>query len=105
MTPSGLSEWLADDVDIKDDIYTFHWSGSEESARLLGKKDNEFIKFQWLDDEEEGLETYFELRIKIAPLTKAITLHLTSFEYEDEMENTQMIWEDSISKLIRKLGN
>jgi hypothetical protein len=24
-TPSGLSEWFADDVNVKDDIYTFIW--------------------------------------------------------------------------------
>jgi hypothetical protein len=24
MTPSGLSEWFSDDVNIKDDIYTFY---------------------------------------------------------------------------------
>ena len=26
MTPSGLSEWFSDDVNIKEDIYTFYWS-------------------------------------------------------------------------------
>ena len=54
-TPSGLSEWFADDVNIKDDVYTFFWDGSEEEARLITKKNNEFIKFHWLEhDEEQG---------------------------------------------------
>ena len=44
---SGLCEWFADDVNIKDDIYTFFWDGSEEEARLLTKKTNSKIKFQW----------------------------------------------------------
>ena len=34
-TPSGLSEWFADDVNIKDDIYTFVWDGSEESYNFV----------------------------------------------------------------------
>ena len=25
-TPSGLAEWFADDVNIKEDIYTFYWN-------------------------------------------------------------------------------
>ena len=28
-TPSGLSEWFADDVHIRDNVYTFYWDGSE----------------------------------------------------------------------------
>ena len=63
-SPSGLSEWFCDDVNInKDGIYTFMWNDSEEEAKLLSNKSNEYVKFQWLDD--EGTKNYFELRIKI----------------------------------------
>ncbi|MFN5877672.1 MAG: START-like domain-containing protein, partial [Flavobacteriales bacterium] len=55
-TPSGLSEWFANDVNIKDDVLTFFWDGDEESARLLSKRQNTSAKFQWLRDEEEGNE-------------------------------------------------
>ena len=34
-TPSGLSEWFARDVNIKNDMYTFFWERSDESAKLL----------------------------------------------------------------------
>ena len=34
-TPSGLSEWFADDVNIKEDIFTFIWDGSQESAAVM----------------------------------------------------------------------
>ena len=30
ITPDGLSEWFAEDVIVKDEVYTFHWDGSEE---------------------------------------------------------------------------
>ena len=36
--PSGLSEWFADDVHIRNDVYTFYWDGSEQAARLVNKK-------------------------------------------------------------------
>lgn len=44
-TPDGLSEWFADDVNIKDDIYSFEWDGNEEEARLLQNKPN--AKIRW----------------------------------------------------------
>ena len=51
-TPSGLSEWFADDVNIKDDVYSFIWDGSEEEARLLSKKTGSKVKWQWIEDED-----------------------------------------------------
>lgn len=104
MTPSGLSEWFSDDVNIKDDIYTFYWNGSEEEARLLGKKANEYIKFQWLEDEEDGLDTFVEIRFKVDPMTKAVVLNLTSFAEEDELEEVQLYWENTINDLKRVIG-
>ncbi|MFA5575039.1 MAG: START-like domain-containing protein [Brumimicrobium sp.] len=104
MTPSGLSEWFADDVNVNEDIYTFFWNGSEEEARLIGKKANEYIKFQWIEDEEEGLDTFVEIRFKKDPMTKAVVLNVTSFAEEDEMEEVQLYWENTIEDLRRILG-
>ncbi len=104
MSPSGLSEWFSDDVNIKEDIYTFYWNGSEEQARLLGKKSNEYIKFQWLEDEENELDTYLEIRFKVDPMTKAVVLNLTSFADEDELEEVQLYWENTINDLKRVMG-
>lgn len=103
-TPSGLSEWFADDVNIKDDIYTFIWDGSEEEARLLSKKNNAKVRWQWIEDEEEGLDTYFELRYEIDPMTKSVILTLTSFAEPDEVEESRFLWEGQIGQLKRKLG-
>ena len=99
-TPSGLSEWFADDVNIKDDLYTFIWDGSEEQARLLSKKIGERIKFQKLDDEEEGLDTYFELHYELDPMTKAVVLTVTDFEDEDDLEETKELWEHQSGGVI-----
>ena len=40
-TPSGLSEWFADDVNSRGEDFTFIWEDSEEYAKLLTKKNNE----------------------------------------------------------------
>jgi len=44
-TPSGLSEWFADDVHIRDNVYTFYWDGSEQQAKLLKTKENQLSVF------------------------------------------------------------
>ena len=33
-TPSGLSEWFADNVNSRGEFFTFIWNDSEEKARL-----------------------------------------------------------------------
>lgn len=104
-SPSGLSEWFADDVNIRNGVYTFFWDGSEEQAKLVSEKSGEYIKFQWLEDEEEGLKTYFEMRIAIDPITKAVLFYVTDFAEDDELEEAQLLWETQVQNLMRRLGS
>jgi len=103
-TPSGLSEWFADDVNIKDDIFTFFWDGSEEKARLLSKKANSKAKFKWIEDEEDGNDCFFEMSFDVDPMTKVVVMTITDFAEEDELEESQMLWEQQIGDLKRILG-
>ncbi len=102
-TPSGLSEWFADNVTIKDGVYTFHWEDSDEAARLLGKKDKEYTRFQWLED--EGTDCFLELRIKIDSLTKEVALIITDFAEPDEVEEASMLWDSQIEELKHVIGS
>ena len=101
-TPSGLSEWFADNVNVNNDMYTFFWDGSEESAKLLRKKKMESVKFQWEDD--EGEDYYFEMTIRVDPMTNQVALIVTDFAEEDEMEDAKLLWENSISNLRQSIG-
>ena len=103
-TPSGLSEWFADDVNIKDDIFTFIWDGSEEQARLMNKKPVSRAKFKWLYDEEDGNEYFFEMSFDVDPMTKAVILTIIDFAEEDELEDSQLLWEQQVGELKRVLG-
>ena len=102
-TPSGMSEWYADNVNSRGEFFTFIWEGSEEKARLLGKKSGERIKFQWVEDEETNY--YFELRIQVDEITKDVSLMVTDFAYEDEVEEGKLLWENMISNLKHILGS
>ena len=103
-TPDGLSEWFADDVIVKDDMYTFHWDGSEEQARLIAKKTGEYIKWQWLNDEEDDLETFFEMKYTIDPMTKVVILTVSDFAERTEKDEIVRLWESQISDLRRVIG-
>lgn len=103
-TPSGLSEWFCDDVNIKKDVHIFIWDGSEESARLVTKKRDEFVKFRWLDDEEENQSYFFEFRIKVDDLTGDTALVITDFAEEDEIEDGKELWSAQVDRLKQVLG-
>ena len=101
-TPSGLSEWFADNVNSRGEIFIFIWNDSEESAKLIRKINNEKIQFQWLDDEET--DYYFELRIQFDEITKDVSLIVTDFA-EDEVEESKLLWTNQISDLKKVLGS
>jgi uncharacterized protein YndB with AHSA1/START domain len=101
-TPSGLSEWFADNVNLRGDIYTFIWDGAEEKAKVLQEKTNEKIKFTWLEEDNEKI--YFEFKIQVDELTKDVSLIITDFAEEDETEESKMFWENQIEELKHTIG-
>lgn len=102
-TPSGMSEWYADNVNSRGEYFTFIWEGSEERAKLMGKKSGERIKFKWEDDMET--DYFFELRIQVDEITKDVSLMVTDFAEEDEIEEGKMLWDNMISNLKQILGS
>lgn len=102
-TASGLAEWFADDVTIdKDGLYHFNWNGEEEVAKLLGKKNLEFVKFHWMHLDED---TYLEFRLKTDALTKDLALLVTFFAHEGEEEEGKALWDNQIEGLLHILGS
>jgi hypothetical protein len=101
-TSTGLSEWFADDVTIKNDQARFEWDGSVEEAIILGKKQDLFIKYQMVED--EGTDYYFEFAIRIDPLTGDVGLFVTDFAEEDEVDEQSRLWESQINELRHILG-
>ncbi|MAB47591.1 START-like domain-containing protein [Winogradskyella sp. MH6] len=104
-TPSGLSEWFADNVNSRGELFTFIWDGSEEQAKLLTKKSGERVKFRWLSDEEDGASYYFEIRIQVDEITKDVSLMITDYAEEDEIDEGKMLWDNQISSLKQVLGS
>jgi uncharacterized protein YndB with AHSA1/START domain len=101
-TPSGLSEWFADNVNSRGEMFTFIWDASEEQAKLVKRKSDEFVKFVWLESEDES---FFEMRIIVDEITSDVSLFITDFAEEDELEESKMLWENQISTLKQVLGS
>ena len=104
-TPSGLSEWFADNVNARTEKYSFFWNDSEEDALLLRKKANEFVRFRWLNGDDDQDDCYFEMRIVVDEITKDVSVVVTDFAYEDEVDETKMLWESQIGDLKKVLGS
>ena len=101
-TPSGLEEWFADRVNSRGTIISFDWDGAVEEATIVSKKNGERIRYKWL--ESEGDESYFELRVQVDDITKDVSLIVTDFAEEDEVEEGKMLWHSQIDTLKQNIG-
>lgn len=104
-TPSGLSEWFADNVNSRGEFFTFIWNDSEEKARLSSKKTGEKVKFKWVDDQSKDTEYFFELHILVDELTKDVSLMVVDFADKDEVDEATLLWENQISDLKHLIGS
>ncbi len=101
-TPSGLSEWFADNVNSRGEIFSFIWDGAEEEAKLLKKKNDDFVKFAWSENDDDS---YFEMRIIVDEITKDVSLFIIDFAEEDELDEAKMLWENQVSDLKHIIGS
>lgn len=104
-TPSGLSEWFADNVNSRGEFFTFIWNDSEEKARLASKKSGEKVKFKWIDENSKDTEYFFELHILVDELTKDVSLMVVDFADKDEVDEATQLWENQISDLKHLIGS
>ena len=101
-TASGLTEWFADDVRVRGKRYTFIWDGSEQTAEMTLHKENRLVRFNWIDEEDES---YFEFKIIRDELTGDVSLLITDFAEEDEIDETRGLWDSQVADLKHVLGS
>ena len=98
---NGLSQWFADNVTVKDQLYTFTWDDEQQKAKLLMLKENKLVKFRWVDDDQQY---YFEMEVLQDELTNDVALSITDFATEDAIDERKLIWDNQIEYLISVLG-
>ena len=104
-TPSGLSEWFADNVNSRGGDFVFIWDDSEEEAKMIQSKNNERVRFQWMNDEEDSEDYYFEFKIQVDEITKDLSLIISDFSDDDEVEESKLLWRSLIADLKQVLGS
>ena len=100
-TASGLATWFADDVNINGDTFSFMWEGSSEKAKLVNKRTNKYVKFQWMDRDPDE---YFTFEIDQDELTGDVALIISDYENEEDIKGATMIYNVSIDRLKGTIG-
>ena len=104
-TPSGLSEWFADNVNSRGEIFDFIWDDSEEQAKLIQKKTNERIRFQWVNGESDQTDYYFEFKIEVDEITKDVSLVISDYADDHEIDESKLLWDNLVADLKQVLGS
>ena len=99
--PNGLTQWFADDVSVRDSIYTFTWDDEQQTAKLIAIKENKLVRFRWIDDDPQY---FFEMEIIQDELTNDVALAITDFATEDTIGERRLIWDNQIQYLVSTLG-
>jgi uncharacterized protein YndB with AHSA1/START domain len=102
-TPSGLSEWFCDDVNIRDGVYSFKWDENSQNAELIKYIEESVARFQWTDKKDNS---YFEFRIERDDLTNDISLIVADFaDTPEDRHSSTLLWNSQIDKLLHVLGS
>jgi uncharacterized protein YndB with AHSA1/START domain len=99
---SGLAGWFADEVQTKDNIYTFYWDQGSSQAKMVAMQEPRLIRFQWLEDTDG---TYFQFEIKEDDITADVALIITDFALKGERETQIRLWESQIQQLKMFVGS
>jgi hypothetical protein len=101
-SPGGLNEWFADNVSVRGKNYTFEWDSEARVAELIASKDLKFVRFHWIDDNDD--KTFFEFKLNSDELTGDLALVISDFAEPDEIEDAKELWDAQIADLKHILG-
>ena len=101
-TPSGLSEWFADNAKQEGKIFTFYWGDTEQKAEITTLIPNDSISFRWLNMEPDY---GFGFNIIQDELTGDVALLVTDNIDDDEVEDIKNLWSSQVAKLKQMIGS
>jgi len=99
--PVFLSQWFADKVELKGEVWNFYWNDDVVEGRLMEKKINASVKFE-LDYHQS--DEFIQLQIVVDAITEEIELLITDFCEVGEEEDLKLLWDTSIQRLHRAVG-
>ncbi len=110
-TPSGLSQWFADDVVVdKDKVFTFSWNGERARAQRVVQRANRLVRFEFLEDSEglttssEAAKALLEITLEENDLTGAVFLNVSDSVSADNEEEFLALWNQMTDSLREIVG-
>ncbi|MAS39328.1 MAG: ATPase [Flammeovirgaceae bacterium] len=106
-TATGLCQWFADDVNINniDKTMIFILDGEERIAVIDSIKNNRYVKFRFLNDDEKPKENdTLEFRLEINELTQSVFVRVEEFTNTDDLDESYQIWDNLLSQLKEIIG-
>ena len=101
-TPVGLSEWFAEKVDQRDHKLFFTWNGSTDTAEIVEKLDDEFIRYRW---DYYSKDEFFEFSIDQSAVTNETILRITDFADKGDLKDQQQLWNSQVTELKHRIGS
>ena len=104
---TGLCQWFADDVNINniDKTLIFIVDGEERIATIDSKKNNRYVKFRFLNDEEKPKENdTLEFRLEINELTQEVFVRVEEYAETDDLDESYQIWDNLLAQLKEIIG-
>ena len=103
-TASGLEEWFADKVNMRDGEFIFIWEGSEARAKIVSRKESQSVKYKWITDDKKD-DTFFQFEIIMDEITSDVALIITDFATEEEKDENIMLWNRQVHNLMHHIGS
>jgi len=100
-TPSGLSQWFADNVDAIQNKFKFIWGNTAQIADMVENVENERVRFRW---QGAPKEEYFQFKIQISEISNDTVLIVTDFANPKEIKDQTRLWDSQIKSLTEHIG-
>ena len=105
---AGLQKWLADQVVEDEESMTFTWGHpwterDTKTSRILEKEKMNYIRMLW-DYHEDTPDAYWEMKIMESDLTGMLSLLITDFADDDDVDGLKILWESNLDRLHRASG-
>lgn len=104
-TPSGLSQWFADDVSVDEDRnYHIIWDGEDHVATMAAHRVNSFVKFEFVNDLIDDEHAYTEIRLEQNDLTQTVFIRVIDYSDIEDEEEVKDLWDNIIHELKEIVG-
>src|ERR1700712_2059481 len=98
-TPAGLQEWFADQVDERENVFSFSWDGTTTHAEVVERESDKFIRFHWSDAPKEE---FWEFRIGKSDITNQTVLYIQDFADKKDIKDQSQLWTYQVKDLMHR---